>query len=204
MINWFCSGGDHIQEIKENVQKIVDQYEHQLSLRGIRLLVTKMYFENHVHEKYNRSGIAETIERNWLRKQERKKGYHFQNNRYHCIVLTVLPVETNLLKKERCKQYAYVLRKVERAYVGEKPEKTAYEDNKVLNKIEKRIARILRDAQNRSPQEMCAETWRDAVRYLCAVKYSYKKKILGKERGALEIFLLVVFSLLAVIGALLL
>ena len=157
-----------MQDVKELAQKIVDEYAPQLLEKGIYIDVSKTYFESYVHEKHNRGGIAETIERKRLRKQERKKGYHFQNNRYHCIVLTVLPVEANVLKKERCKQYAYVIRKVERAYIGENPEKTAYEVNKVLNKIEKRIVRILRDARDRLPQEICAETWRDAVRYPAA------------------------------------
>ena len=191
-------------EIKDKAQQIVERHEQQLLENGIRVSVSKLYFETVVHEKFHRIGILDAVERKWLRNQEKKKGYHFQNNKYHCIVLTLRPVDQKLLHKEKCRQYAIVLQKVERAYIGEKPEKTLYEVNKVLNKIKKRIRRILEDAQNRSPREICADTWRDAARYLCGVKYSYKKSILGRDRNALEMFLLIGFSVVVFIGVFLL
>lgn len=190
-------------EIKDKAQQIVERHEQQLLENGIRVSVSKKYFETVVHEKSHHSGILVAVERKWLRKQENKKGYHFQNNKYHCIVLTLQPADQKGLHKDRCRQYAFVLKKVERAYIGEKPELVLYEAEKVLSKIEKRICRILEDAQNRSPQEICADTWRDAARYLCAVKYSYKKSILGRDRNTLEMLLLIGFSVVVFIGVLL-
>jgi hypothetical protein len=193
-----------VLEIKDKAQQIVERYEQQLLENGIRVSVSKKYFETVVHEKSHHSGILVAVERKWLRNQEKKKGYHFQNNKYHCIVLTLRPVDQKLLHKEKCRQYAIVLQKVERAYIGKKPEKTLYEVNKVLNKIKKRIRRILEDAQDRSPREICADTWRDAARYLCGVKYSYKKSILGRDRNTLEMFSLIGFSVVVFIGVFLL
>lgn len=192
-----------MQEFMEKVQALVDGYDAQLAQNGICVSVSKKYFETAVHQKYARGGIMRSVERKWLKKQEIKKGYHFQNNRYHCIVLTLRPVDKELLQKEECRQYAFVLQKVERAYIGEKPEKRIYEENKILGKIEKRICRILQAAQNSSPAEMCHDTWIDAIRYLTAVKYSFKNRILGKDRNTLELLLMIVSSVIVFLAVIL-
>lgn len=193
-----------MQEFKEKVQALVDGYDTQLAQKGICVSVSKVYFETAVHQKYARSGIVESMERKWLKKQEIKKGYHFQNNRYHCIVLTLRPVDKKLLQKEECRQYAFVLQKVERAYIGEKPEKRIYEENKILGKIEKRICRILQAAQKSSPAKTCKDSWIDAIRYLTAVKYFFKNRILGKDRNTLELLLMIVPSVIVLLAVILL
>ena len=85
-----------------------------------------------------------------------------------------------MIKREYCKEYAFVLRKTERAHIGMKPQKIAYEENKVLTKIEKRILKIIRKAKKTNAKQVCKDTLYDALRYSNSKKYDYKSSFCGK------------------------
>ena len=143
--------------------------------------------------------IFDDISRANDRKRENKKGYNYRKNQYHCLVLSVIPLEKDLLKREFCKDYAFLLRKVERAHIGDEPRNVTYEENKLLSKIEKRILKIIKKAKKTNAKQACEDTVYDALRYSNAKKYEYKTRFCGKSRFYWEIFSM--FLALAVFAA---
>ena len=89
----------------------------------------------------NFKAVSEKLDKALDRKRERK--YNYERNRYHCIVLTAVPADGSFDRK-LCREYAFVLKKVERAHIGDKPIKYSYEEKKVLSKIEKRIQKLIK------------------------------------------------------------
>ena len=176
-----------MQEIKRKAVDLVDKYAERLKSHGIRIILSKRYIETEVEERYGGSaypghGIFSIFDRAIDRKTEKEKGYNFEKNKYHCIVITVIPLDKTLVSLADCREYAFVLKKVERAHLGLEPQKKSYQEEKVLAKIEKRILKILKMADKRSAQETCKNTFWDACRYAHSPKYGHKTKFCGKER----------------------
>ena len=89
-----------MQEIIEKVNAVLEKYSEQLADNGIKVAVSKRYFEESVGERIGNTGntaIFNEIDRALDRKREKKKGYHHIRNRYHVIVLSVIP-----FKKRYC------------------------------------------------------------------------------------------------------
>ena len=178
-----------MKDLRNHAQEIIDKYEKELASSGIKIEVSKRYFETNVGERYGtysaRTGIFNIIFDDMARandrKKEKEKGYNYQKNQYHCLILTLIPAEKDLLKRDFCKEYAFVLRKVERPHIGEKPQKVAYEENRVLAKIEKRILKIIKKAQKINAKQACEDTFYDALRYSNSKKYGYKSSFCGKS-----------------------
>ncbi len=191
-----------MQEFKARVQNLADKYEGLLAEKGIRIAVSKKYFESEVFESTGASGkgaILNAAFRARDRKRERALGYNYQNNRYHCIVLSVLPLEKGMVCREDCRDYAFLLRKVERAYIGQEPRRIAYAEGKLLSRIEKRILKILKRAEAASAQKICKNSFFDALRYSFSVRYGYKKEYFGKDRLFWDIAIASSFALIVVI-----
>ena len=172
-----------MNEFKEKVQALIDKYTPALSAKGLKILFAKRYFESDVDEQMSGVGygsLLNPIENAHNRKKEKRK-YYFQRNRYHAIVLTVVPSDNATLPRENCRDYAFVLRKVERAHIGLEPRRIAYEEEKILSKIEKRILKILKKAETASPERICKDRVFDGIRYATRPKYGYKKRVLGKS-----------------------
>ena len=174
-----------MKELKEKAQALVDKYTPELAENGIKILVSKRYFEEAVQERsgtMGTGGILDTIDRARDRKKEIKKGYNYERNKYHSLVISVIPSGKNVLRREDCKDYAFVIRRVWRAHVGQEPNRVAYEEEKVLSKIEKRILKILKKAEKTSAEKVCKDNVFDALRYTHGAKYGYKGRFLGKEK----------------------
>lgn len=190
-----------MQEIKDKVFAIILKYEKKLATKGIMLAVSKKYFETDVEERdtyHPNAGVRllNHVDRHFDKKRERN--YKYERNKYHCIILSVLPINKNLLQREYCKDYAFVLCKVERAHIGQEPQRITYEEDRVLSKIEKRILKTIHKAEKHSMQKVCTDTLLDAVRYSVCSKYEYKSKVLGKERSSWELIFLIAIGILAV------
>ena len=173
-----------MQEFKARVQELVDKYEGMLAEKGIRIAVSKKYFETEVYERSGSSGgaaIFNFIARARDSKKEKERGYDHQRNKYHCLVLSVLPTEKGLVRREDCRDYAFLLRKVERAHIGQEPERIVYAEDRLLAKIEKRILKILKLSEGASAEEVCKNTFRDVLRYCSSIRYEYKEEYLGKD-----------------------
>ena len=88
-----------MQEIKNKAQAIVDEYNTQLSSLGIKVLLSKKYFESSVGERdtyHPNAGVSllNDVEAYFDKKKERK--YKHERNRYHCFILSVLPLSMSI------------------------------------------------------------------------------------------------------------
>ena len=176
-----------MQDIKTKALELIDKYKERLESKGIKIVLSKRYTETEVEERadgyaYAGQAIFNIFDRAIDRKKEKKKGYNFEKNKYHSIVITVLPLDKTLVSTVECREYAFVIKKVERAHLGQEPEKKNYQEAEVLEKIEKRILQILKKADKKSPQQVCKNSFWDACRYANSPKYGYKTKFCGKER----------------------
>ena len=176
-----------MQDIKTKIISLVDKYREQLASKGIKIVISKRYVETEVEERsggHANAGqaIFNIFDRVNDRKKEKENGYNFEKNKYHNIVITVIPLDKTLVSVSDCREYAFILKKVKRTHLGLEPQKKIYQEEKVLTKIEKRILRILKKADNKSVQKVCKNTFWDACRYTHSPKYQYKTKFCGKER----------------------
>lgn len=193
-----------MQEIIEKANAVLEKYSEQLADNGIKVTVSKRYFEETVGERIGNNGnmaIFNQIDRALDRKREKKKGYHHIRNRYHVIVLSVITIHKDIVRREYCRDYAFCIHKVERAHIGMEPKKHTYEEQKILSRIERRINKILRKSQKNTPQNVCKDTIFDAIRYTDP-RYGYKRRFLNKERAVWELIFLISFGVLALVVAL--
>ena len=193
-----------MRELKEKALNLIHQYDDQLAAKGIKIVLSQKRVETDVPERSggygsSRQAIFRFFERIYDRKREKDKGYQFQNNRYHSLVISFVPVDPKLSQRKIWREYAFVCRKVERAHLGEAPEKTVYEDEKVLSQIEKRILKILKQSDHKPAEQVCQETLWDALRYLWSPKYEYKNKFCGKDRDTWELIFMFVIVAIAVL-----
>lgn len=189
-----------MKELKERAQAVINKYTPELSSKGLKILLSKRYFESEVCERHGTPGypVFNSIERALDRKREKRK-YKFVRNKYHTLVITTVPHENDALSKDVCRDYAFVIKKVERAHIGEEPRRVAYMEERILSKIEKRILKILKRADKSSPKRICKDTLLDAIRYTFKSKYAYKKMYVGKERFAWDLILGVGPAVLALV-----
>ena len=173
--------------IRNKVLELIDKYQDRLAAKGIEIVLSKRYTEETVGERsgssaYAGSVIINSFERARDKKREVEKGYNFEPNKWHSLVLTVVPLDKKLVHRTSCREYAFVLKQVVRPHIGEAPEETVYKEEKILAKIEKTILKILKKAEKMSVQQVCKDTFRDAFRYSFLSKYGYKDNFCGKDR----------------------
>ena len=180
-------GGGALQDIKTKITELVDKYRDQLASKGIKIDISKRYVETEVEERsggyaYAGQAIFNILDRAIDGKKEKEKGYNFERNKYHSIILTVVPLDAKLVNIKECREYAFVLKKTERAHLGQEPQRKIYQEAEVLSKVEKRILKILKNADKKTLPQICKNTFWDACRYAHSPKYQYKTKFCGKER----------------------
>ena len=181
-----------MKELKEKAQALIDKYTSELESKGLKILLSKKYLESAVSERAGGTGavsIFNSIDRARDRKKEKENGYNYERNKYHYLILTLCPIEKNLVPREEQREYAFVIKKVDRPHIGEEPCEVVYTEEKVLSKIEKRIFKILKKAEKSSPQKMCKNNISDAIRYTMSAKYEYKKRYLGKDSYTWDLLL---------------
>ena len=181
-----------MKEIINHINELINSYRDELASRGIKVDISRKYLEFDVDEFGTmRSAILNSIQRSIDRKLEKAKGYNYEKNKYHCVVLSISPVEKNLVPKEDCRDYSFLLRKVERAHIGMEPQRIAYEENKIIAKIERRLKKIIKKATKSGARAACENNISDLFRYAHSRKYEYKKRFCGKERDFWDIFFLI-------------
>ena len=188
-----------MRELKEKAQALIDQYSPELADKGLKILLSKRYFESEVGERSGMHGVGaifNSIDRARDHKEEKEKGYNYERNKYHYFILTLCPIEKNALQREEFRNYAFILKKVERAHIGQEPRRVFYHEEKILSKIEKQILRISKKAEKSSVQKVCQNNIIDAFRYAMHPKYEYKDRFLGKERFSWEMIFLSLFCIL--------
>lgn len=162
---------------KEDIEALVSKYNVELCENGITISISKKYFEGRVRD-------WRTIDRDYtfgLLYRKREKTFVSIPNRYRCVVLTVTPTDKNLLKKDCCKDYSFFISKIERYHTGAIPREFIFEKEKLVEKIEKRIKKILKKSSRVPAEKLCKDTWVDAMRYHFNNEYGYKKKFLYSD-----------------------
>lgn len=186
--------------IVKRAKDVIEQCSSQLEQNGVKIEVSKRYFEIKVQERP--SAINNRLLHNLKRKSDRKaeisKDYNYQNNRYHVIALTLHPTEKGILPLEHCKEYAFVIKKIERDHVGMTPEETKCKEDKIILKIQKRISKILKLSQKINVRKLCKNTFFDALRY-SSWKYKYKRKFLNIDRDIWQVIFLVLSCIIALL-----
>ncbi len=188
-----------MKNFKDKVQSLIDKYTPELSNRGLKILLSKRYFETDVRERSGTHGataIFNSIDRAMDHKEEKKKGYNYEKNKYHHFIIAVCPIEKNIVQREECREYAFNIKKVERAHIGQEPRRIVYSEDKILSKIEKRITKILKRAEKNTVHKVCQNNIIDAFRYAMHQKYEYKERFLGKESFSWEMIFISVFCVL--------
>ena len=188
-----------MKELKEKAQALIDQYTPALSRKGLKILLSKRYFESEVMERSGSHGVGaifNSIDRARDHKKEKEKGYNYERNKYHYFILTLYPIEKKAPRREECREYAFILKKVERAHIGLEPQEVSYHEDKILSKIEKQILKILKKAEKSSAQKVYQNNIIDAFRYAMHPKYEYKERFLNKERFSWEMIFLAAICLL--------
>ncbi len=176
----------------DHVETLVSMYAPSLAEKGIVCTVSRRYFETSV---ISRLGSRFDLEWDEQREQER---FHGVPNRYRGILLRFSPIEKGLLKREWCKEYVIIVKRIDRTYRGQNPVCWEQGNEMVLVKVEKRLQRIRKQAQAHDPVFVCRDTWWDAVRYIIDAKYNYKRRILGKDREVAETVINVIGTLVLI------
>lgn len=187
-----------MQQLMNEIEALVSQYEDRLLAKGIICTVSKKYFEtNTMPRPLLFNGLFEILFDKLSKRRENKK-YKHQRNRTHCAVLCFSPVDTGLVKKADCKEYSFVLFEVFRAMEGTAPKRRIKKEKRVLKKVEKTILHILNAAEKKSVEKVCKNSNADILRYSFNNGYGYKKSICGIDRDVLD----TVFSVSVIVAVL--
>ncbi len=139
--------------LKAETEALLERYRESLAACRLTCEISKKYFEMAPEERDTTSdrglmGLFALAERHLDKKREKKKKYNFIRNRYHCVILRFSPSETGLIAGEPCKEYAFMIMRKDRPHVGEAPTEKIYAPEKVTEKIEKRIKKMLLSAKS--------------------------------------------------------
>ena len=178
------------ETIMDNVKALVAEYAAPLAEAGIACTTSKRYFEKRVTPHFRRRGLFSFVEYRLDERRERK--YKNQHNRYHSVILRFAPTEQARNKRSNYKEYAFLLRKVERPYEGDAPQERVYKEERILRKIEKRLQKMQQKAAGRSANQTCRDTLWDALRYTYSRKYGYKDEVLGMDKSSFDLIVLIV------------
>ena len=190
-----------MKDLKERAQALIDKYTPQLSSRGLKILLNKRYFEKTVNTTWHHScsstgRLLDTLILEPLERSREKRKYYYEKNKYHLFVLTLCPSEKSAGEKKEWREFAFVLKKTERAHVGLKPEKVKYREERILVKIERCIQRILKRAEKKPAAKLCRNGIGDVLRYMLHRRYGYKKSFLGKSRFAWDMIFTILIPVL--------
>lgn len=173
------------ETIMDKVKALVADYAAPLAEAGLVCTTSKRYFEKRVMPHFHRRGHFSFVEYHIDKRLERK--YKNQHNRYHSVILRFAPTEQARNKRGNYKEYAFLLRKVERPHEGDAPEERVYREERILRKIEKRL-------QNMQKRPACKDSLWDALRYTYSRKYGYKDEVLGMDKTSLDLTVSLVFA----------
>ncbi len=163
-----------MQQKMEEIKNLVAKYENEFAQKGIACSVSKKYFETDVSSvAVNHTDILHILYGFFANKRENKNFKH-QRNRTHCAVVCFYPVDARLLKKKDCKEYAFLISRIYRFEEGIAPKKQEYNQKDILEKIERRILKVLQSAEKKNIDKVCRQTFWDKVRYKFSSKYEYR------------------------------
>lgn len=176
------------KEIFEKASAIVQEYNNQFGKYGLKCKVSRKYSVQKVFSYKRHDGVIDEIE-NTVRENIEKNKYKNVPDRYQSLVITLSPLNGKI---KNCREYAFLIRGIQRYKIGDKPEEIKIKEEKVLNKIEKLLKKLLAKSEKTSSEKLCKNTVTDIMRYCLLAKYSYQKgEILNiKRRVELALFIL--------------
>lgn len=186
------------KELAEKVKIISDKYDEELKTAGIRCDFSERAFKTRVFNFFDTNSIADNFLHKLSEKRE-KKLYKNKANRYNALILDFSPIDKNV-KVKNPKSYAFMLKSFSRIGKSFKPEEKIYDTEKVMEKAEKYIQKILLKAENFPPEKVCESSFADNLRYLLLEKYNYKKFVFGQNRSKLEFSVILIFTLIMIIA----
>lgn len=163
-----------MQRIIEKAKDLIKAYEDQLARLGMEIVVSIKYMD----ENTEADGTAANV---------KSKGEKRPKNGCPCLVISALPTEERMYR-DACREYAFFLRRVNRASKADKRKRLTHEEDKLLAKIEKRILSLLSKTENNTLKKVCKNSFFDAFRYSFSSKYLYKKSFCGKKRSFWDAF----------------
>lgn len=181
----------------ENVTKLINQYNGMLVEHGIETTIHRRSFKEDV-EPYNHYGehsFLNSLEYLFINKKIEEKKHHHTPNRYKLLVLQVNPISKTIANKKDCKKYAFWVYQLSRAYQGDKPIEWQRKEQSVIAKVEKRLKKLLKQAQKSTSPDWCGDTLCDALRYSLSKKYGYLENYCGKSRYFWEMLWICVVAL---------
>lgn len=176
------------KEIFEKASVIVEEYNSQFDKFGLKCKISRKYSVQRVFSYKRHDGVIDEIE-NTVRENIEKNKYKNVPDRYQSLVITLSPLKGKI---KSCREYAFLIKGIYRYKIGDKPEEIKIREEKVLDKIEKLLRKLLSKAEKTSPEKLCKNTFTDIMRYCFLAKYSYQKgEILNtKRRFELILFIL--------------
>lgn len=184
-------------KLSEKVNLISEKYSEALKESGIRCTFSEREYKTRVFNLFHFHSFADKSLHKLSEKRE-KKLYKNKANRYNILVLDFSPLDKKA-KVKNPKSYAFMLKSFSRIGKGFKPEEKIYDTEKVMEKAEKCIQKILLKAENFPPEKVCESSFVDNLRYLILEKYNYKKIVFGKDRDTLELSVLLILSLILIV-----
>lgn len=185
----------------EKIQKLLLKYEGEFSKKGLSYTVSKKYFEVKTPLRLRHHNTLDIFFRHIAKKRE-NKNFHHQRNRFHSAVISFYPSVKGILKKNECKEYAFLLYEISRYEEGYAPKERKYKEEKILRKIEKKIKHILKLSEKKNVEVICKETKKDIFRCFFLRPYGYKKTVAGIDLGTFELIFTASFLVMLWIVAL--
>ena len=193
------------------ITELTNQYNAMLVEHGIEITMHRHSFKEEV-ENYNHlgsHGFLNMLEYIFINKKIEEKKYHHIPNQYKSLVLQITPISKNIANKKDCKKYAFLVYQLSRAHQGDKPIEWQRKQQTVIAKVEKRLKKVLKQAQKQTSPSWCNDTLGDALRYTLFKKYYYLENYCGKSRYFWETLWICVisspiflFALIGLIGSL--
>lgn len=181
----------------EKAKELLNQYNPLFLEHGIEIKLDHRSLTEAV-EKYNSYGgpdAFDLLEYSLFDKKAEEKKYHHVPNRYKMLVLKLKPLKKTDFDKKDCKEYAFLVYSLSRAHQGIKPLERQFSESSVIEKIEKRLKKLLKKAEKSALPDWCHNTLWDALRYTHSKKYAYIKNCCGKSRSFWETFYIIAFAL---------
>lgn len=173
----------------DKVVELANQYNMTLMEHGVEISMHRRSFKEEVKE-YSYMGLHgffNFLEYILVNKKIEEKKYHHIPNRYKLLILQVAPISKTIANKKNGKKYAFLLYQLSRAHQGDKPIEWQRKEEAVIARVEKRLKKLLRQAQKSTSPNWCNDTLVDALRYTLSKKYAYLEDYCGKSRDFWEI-----------------
>ena len=189
------------------VKELVNQYNTMFMKHGIEVTMHRRSFTEEVknYNYYGQHSLLNFLEYRFINKKIENKKYRYAPNRFKLLVLQIKPLKPTSPNKKDFKTYAFLVHKISRAHIGDKPTELQYNEEALTKKTEKRLKRLLKRAEKSKSSDFCFNTMWDSLRYSTAGKYKFIENFCGKSRFFWEVVWICVFAapvFLFVIGGL--